>query len=765
MSSPDFNKYYPHSLKVDELVAEEQINNKNRKNLQNLNNVNDYLCVFENIGIEYPEAALGLKYRSSTTKAERKDLCENKGRNSQGVEGLIYIKKDDWINPDEVDYECGVFNMDGTRKTYHKTPSQDPRKFPSKKLCDKYYDKNSGNDFYTKMVSSKLDTPAIDLRAPDIDEEHLNNSKGKLFWMVYIIAMSFFIMWTLKFNVQRPYQFYDYIQAIFVNKGMYLIVIFGIYIYLFCPFDTCYHNNDTPLWRKDFNRFAKECMCDYTNNNVSYMEEGVCTKYDNSSWMKKFDSIIGLFLNLNRKIERPLKYINSSMCNYCEVDYPCIDRRPYNSLFITTPEYLTVYSNDLKNDTNKTVSNYANRKNYVAAINEKYKYKQNKPYDTGTIIHLRTDDDYDKVLLMSCLKINPNKNNRTTGIDGSDYSYSWIYVRDRNGLTIFNDLIENLRVKVCPYSFRILAVATNYELLDYNIPISEYDFITKIEKNEIDYKSYPYFPTFDLIQLKSFKKGYNNYLFNDRPDFIKRKLISVYKYLTRHPSQKFRTKNITILGGNILRYDLTSSKLELNNKTLDDYYLKNINYISQCSKYINKLNEINDYHNDDEEEEEYLKFYNNSHQAIPRDFYLTANYKLDIEGIFNKIKINSDNEDLNEVMYNLNMEIYNLNYIQRNDVRRKINNKIIENFNKIREPYINRSNPDIFSQLEYFYQNKNNIIYTSKPVTIKDGNYTINLTETFKLEEIVNQHEFSKKEYIKDGIVNECIFCKQTCKM
>ena len=99
MSYPDFNKYYPHTLKVDEIVADEQINNKNRNNLQNLNNVDDYLCVFENNGIEYPEAALGLRYRSSTTKAERKDICENKGRNVEKQEALIYIRKDDWISP------------------------------------------------------------------------------------------------------------------------------------------------------------------------------------------------------------------------------------------------------------------------------------------------------------------------------------------------------------------------------------------------------------------------------------------------------------------------------------------------------------------------------------------------------------------------------------------------------------------------------------------------------------------------------------------
>ena len=67
--------------------------------------------------------------------------------------------------------------------------------------------------------------------------------------------------------------------------------------------------------------------------------------------------------------------------------------------------------------------------------------------------------------------------------------------------------------------------------------------------------------------------------------------------------------------------------------------------------------------------------------------------------------------------------------------------------------------------MEYFYQNKNINIHTSKSLNIKDGNYNITINEIFKLEEIVNQHNFQKKKYVNDGIINECIFCKQTCKM
>ena len=51
MANADFNKYYPHTLKVDEIVSDEHNKNTNRKNLQNLQQFDDYICVFENTSI------------------------------------------------------------------------------------------------------------------------------------------------------------------------------------------------------------------------------------------------------------------------------------------------------------------------------------------------------------------------------------------------------------------------------------------------------------------------------------------------------------------------------------------------------------------------------------------------------------------------------------------------------------------------------------------------------------------------------------------
>ena len=65
--------------------------------------------------------ALGLAYRSATTKGERKNIVKKMVEGKE--QGRLYIRRDDWINPDEADYECGVFNLDELGK--YNNPSQD----------------------------------------------------------------------------------------------------------------------------------------------------------------------------------------------------------------------------------------------------------------------------------------------------------------------------------------------------------------------------------------------------------------------------------------------------------------------------------------------------------------------------------------------------------------------------------------------------------------------------------------------------------------
>ena len=109
-------------------------------------------------------------------------------------------------------------------------------------------------------------------------------------------------------------------------------------------------------------------------------------------------------------MEGPIKFVNKQVCNYYTVKHPCIDRRPFNTMQISKPVVITVYSSVLAQDSDSSIKRDAIRKNYYAAINKKYKYikrgKDSIPYDTGTIIHLKTDDDFNNQLYMCVLSMN-----------------------------------------------------------------------------------------------------------------------------------------------------------------------------------------------------------------------------------------------------------------------------------------------------------------------------------------------------------------------
>ena len=82
----------PNTLKSDDDINDLHFKYKNINNLSNLRNLDDFVCVFENNWIEYTKLAMGLKYKLARTKAEKKDICESKGRLSGEV--LLFIKND-----------------------------------------------------------------------------------------------------------------------------------------------------------------------------------------------------------------------------------------------------------------------------------------------------------------------------------------------------------------------------------------------------------------------------------------------------------------------------------------------------------------------------------------------------------------------------------------------------------------------------------------------------------------------------------------------
>ena len=762
---------YPHILKVDDKYFTEQKKNSNLNNLQNLENVEDYICIFENNGKEFPEIAMGLAYRQARSKDERKEICENKSRVKPG-EARLYIRRDDWLNPDLEEYECGAFDRDGKRLVYD--VSNEFMKFPSKSLCDSFSDKNSSKGLshpryadvsYTKMVPKKIKNPVIDLTVEELEDEFINSSRAKVFWFTYILIAFIVIFWTIAYHTEKPYSFYDYVHAVFMNRVILILILFGMYVYLFCPFGMCSLDVDAPTYRRDFTKATKNFICDYSKEPSQYLESGIVRDYDNSYYMKYFDIFINFLFSTNRQIERPLKNINGILCNYCSLDHECIDRAPYNIVEILRPIILEVQENSLLFSGNKTISNFAKEGNYEDAINLAYKFRDNtKPYDTGSIIMLKSNNkELNNILYMSAiiLKEKSSSNNTMSDINGEDYEYKWIKVRNRKDDFYYDELKENLRIKRCPVSFRVFAVATNYELLGYNIELDIPTFIEKFEYVNFDFFDYPYYPGFTIEELNS------DGTFFSKPDFVKRRIVMAYKYFIRDPNYKFRTKNISFIDEKLIRYDTTlSSRQKIENTALNNFFIRINLYLQECKKYKFLLSELTNYHNDDEDDEDYLLHFNKKHIELDKNFYLVADYNYDFNKILDDINLDKINnlEEINEIIYKLYKNMINLNYLQRDEFRSNFVKIIMKKFEKIRQIISKRDVSNIQSSLEFLKYRANEVINISEDITFKYGSNTIVFKEHLKLMEYVSEHMY-EQNYKVSSIENVCKICSQSCEL
>lgn len=581
----------PHSVKVDRNIEDDYYKNYDAYNMSSMAQVEDYVCVLENVGQVLPELVLGLNYRAATSKQKRKDVCENKYR-GKGTESTIYIRKDDLID-DKEDLQCGVFkSKDDSREIYKITG--EARKFPSKKLCDKY--KNKGEyDIYTKMIRKDHTKTVFDTRTIEEQEDKIKGSKLRIIWATFIIISIFLLYWTINYSTKKPYDFFDFVSKNFINKGLIIILFFGIALYIWCPFDTCYHRKETSILRKNLPLATKRDFCHYLNDNICDLENLVCNNYDNSSTLKKFTTFINGLFNLNRIIERPLKGLYGSMCVSCNLEYECIDRSPKYSLKILSPYVINEIENSLRLEIDKTNLSFSMSKtDYLNAVNKKYKTKSDgKPYDTGNLIILKTNNDQDinnNLIFMSSVVMLPN-----------GYEYKWIVPQKRTSKMIDKSLTnevvdmkydgkrENLKLKVCTLSNRILSIDNNYELLGYNYPLTVDNFISFFENNGFTYRRFFFYPNFDLKMLKS------NPTFNEKAPFMKRKFISIYKYLINHPNKKFICPNVSIVNGEYIKYEITD--------------LNDTSFINSSDKFIEELKDFDDYYNDDEDDKEYLDYH------------------------------------------------------------------------------------------------------------------------------------------------------------
>ena len=627
----------PHSIKVDSNIKDDYYKNYNAYKMSSLDEADDYVCVLENVGQELPEIVLGLGYRAATSKSQRKDICENKYRKPNSEAGM-YIRRSDWISDDD-ELQCGVFKTeDDSRELY--SVNMEPRKFPSKKLCDKY--KNKGEyEIYTKMYRKEYDRNVQDLRVDEEDKDKIKSSKLRIIWITYFVISFFLLYWTVKYNIKKPYDFYDFLTSTFINKSLIVILIFGIYLYFFCPFDTCYQYRDTPNFRKNFPLVVKKDFCNYLNNNVPELEESVCINYDNSSKYKRFTSIINFFLGINNSLSYPLKSIYSSMCVPCKLDLPCIDRSPKYSLVIITPYVITEYENNLRNIINKTNLSFAMSENdYLNAINQKYQTNSlGKPYDTGSLVIVKTNNDQDEnnnLLFMASVVMNPN-----------GYEYKWILPKRRSGSMRYDGNQSNLKIKKCRVSNRILSIDNNYELLGYNFSLDVGTFMMLFENNDISYRRFYFYPNFTLEDLKL------DSVFGTKPKFMQRKFIAIYKYLIQNPVNKFICPNVSIVNGEYVKYQIE----ENNSKT----------YIESCDKLFEEFNDIDDYYNDDEEDDGYLEYYPYYNDLKKLNYKLREEYRYKM--LKDKLTEYDDNRKINPILDKLNNNSLEETIIRQHDIK------------------------------------------------------------------------------------------------
>lgn len=793
MSQRNVDNFYPHTLKVDDNYGKLQVKNYHINNLQTLNEVDDYICIFENNGKEFPEIALGIKYKLAKTKDERKELCETSSRRQPG-ESRLFVRRDDWINPDESDFECAAYDSNGERLKYDEAINQEFLTLPSKKLCDSYNDKNGEKGLahpkykkiaYTKMIPKKITNPVIDLKVDILDDKIVNRSKAIIFWLIYGFVAVLVIIWTVLGSKDKPVTFFDSISEIIMNRFIYYLILLGAYMYAFCPFNVCMLDKDIPLYRRDFTKATKDMACGYSKNTTTYLENGVLRNYDNSYYMKYMDPLISFLFRGNRLVKKNMNTLNKSVCEYCKIDYTCIENSPYNEIDIIKPQVIEVNYLSLINNENNFVSGNARVKNLEPVINYLYDFdSNNRPYDTGTIIIVKNDanllkntnlelytslfydskndeiidDDINNSIYMCSVILKesrPDKNN-FENLDGSDYEYKWIRIRNREGEFFFNEDINTLRIKRCPYSFRVFSVGTNYDLLDYNISLKPKDFVNKFKDDNINYYDYPYYPEFNVKELNG------DFTFGQQSDLVKRKLTKIYKYLINDPSYKFRTKNISFINGELVRYGYELTPRQILNEPIRKVFIEFNLYLNECKKYRRIISELIDFYNDDEDDLDYLKYYNPEYENKNNNMYLLADYKYDYESILKYIKL--DNLDkYREVMFRLYEKMVNLDYMQREDLREKLISLLMKQFNEFRLKNLKRQNIKNFTGLEYLLNYKNKSVNLSKPITFKSNkNKIISFREKYVLQEFVVDHIYDKN-YKKDSVENKCKICGQKC--
>jgi hypothetical protein len=315
------------SLASDQLVNDTIASNKPY-------NYKDYMCVFENASYEIPPEYLGMLYTMSENFDFRKKICETTTLNA-GAEGGMYIKTTDWIDPTK-DIVCGIFDLNSNRL---KTEKDDKRQFPSKRLCDMYNTPrpdptNLNNLIISKLVPQEIINPVTDYNKIDQITDDKNSLPMRDNYMISMITMSaiLYLFYVIRYQVNRPYQIYDITKKLFINRIFWVLILFGLFIYVFCPYGTCYFMKTTPNLFKHPDSETFNRLCDNLQNfrgkrvnEVLNLCDILLNYYGNS--FDKCNEILDS-INNNRSTYYSI-YKEVQSCYGCLVPNSCI-RRPSN---------------------------------------------------------------------------------------------------------------------------------------------------------------------------------------------------------------------------------------------------------------------------------------------------------------------------------------------------------------------------------------------------------------------------------------------------
>jgi len=295
-----------------------------------------YMCVFENVGAEIPPEYFGPLYTLSTDFKERKKMCETTTQLA-GAEAGLYIRRDDWIDP-KGDSVCGIFNVsDGSRML---TDKGDKRQFPSKQLCDMYNNPrpdpvNNKIMVQSKIVAQDIINPVTDYNKVErTDDKKSVEVRTNVILVAIILTILIYLFYVLRFQVQRPYSMYDITKKLFLNRVMCVIIAFGLFIYIFCPFGMCYTELITPAIIRNPEYESYALLCDNLKNFRGKRTSETLSMCDNvmnilgsskkllinpcNTLLKTVDKGRNMYFNVYQQLEG---------CSNCQVDKSCIERQ------------------------------------------------------------------------------------------------------------------------------------------------------------------------------------------------------------------------------------------------------------------------------------------------------------------------------------------------------------------------------------------------------------------------------------------------------